>query len=245
MYREGLRGVNLCFSTTDGVFSWLLRKAMKIPASHCVITFRSSILGKVMVMDAQGRGFVMVPWNKWERKNRLIARYALTLPDDNIRAGLNMIADRLGDAYDTWSLVGFFLLTFGGLSRNITDSKDKLVCSEAVALFLDHAGLQLGDIGRVTPRDLLLLAEATPDVFDRKEASEDFDHLLATTRRWGPNKQIHDGCDIGDSDSQLLMRTKVRTSNSRDTRATSSGNPARSTLNENSIGDSRGRKKSS
>lgn len=196
VYREGLSGVNLCFSTTDGAFSWLLRKAMKIPASHCVITFRSVTLGKIMVMDAQGRGFVIVPWKKWIRNNDLIARYSLSLPHDNIRLGLNELGDRLGDAYDTFSLVGFMLLSFGGFSRNVTDSKEKLVCSEAVALFLHHAGLEFGDIGRITPRDLLLLAESAPDVFRLEESMAGFKRLVSSARRWGPTKQLHEGCEL-------------------------------------------------
>ena len=65
MYREGLSGVNLCFSTQDGAVSWLLRKAMKIPASHCMITFRSDALDTVLAMEVQGRGFVIVP-HHWD-----------------------------------------------------------------------------------------------------------------------------------------------------------------------------------
>lgn len=193
VYREGLSGVNLCFSTQDGVVSWLLRKAMKIPASHCMITFRSDALDTVLAMEVQGRGFVIVPWDKWKKSNKLIARYSLRLPEDRILLALNKIVARLGDAYDTFSLFGFFLLFWGGFSRNVTDSTEKLVCSEAVALFLHHAGLEVGDIGKVTPRDLMLLVESSPEVFSREEAIDGYDKVIEQARRWGKDKPIHHG----------------------------------------------------
>ena len=185
-----------------------LRYAMPVSPHRAAANEGDRItLDKIMVMDAQGRGFVIVPWHKWIRKNTLVARYSLSLPHENIRNGLDKLSDRLGDAYDTWSLIGFLLLRFGGLTRNVTDSKDKLVCSEAVALFLDHAGLEFGDIGRITPRDLLLLAESTPDVFGLEESIDGFRELLMSARRQGPSKPLHEGGELDASsdvaDSEL------------------------------------------
>ncbi len=158
-------GINICFSTSDGIISWILRKIMRVPASHSVITFRSQILGKVLVLEAQGRGFVAVPWKRWVRKNTLLARYSLRLPAADIRHGLSVLSDRLGDPYDTWSLLGYLLRGIAK-GRNPFDSKAKLVCSEAVALFLNAAGVEkVGHIGSITPKDLWSRAQRDRNVF--------------------------------------------------------------------------------
>ena len=135
------------------------------------------------MLEVQGRGFVMVPWSRWNKKNDLVCRYQLQLPEEDLRRALMKLANRLGDPYDTWSLVGFLFMIFGGLKRNMTDSKDKLVCSELVAIFLEWAGIDFEDIGKVTPRDLLNVAERHPEVFKLEWTKDNFIKIAERSAR--------------------------------------------------------------
>ena len=72
--------INVCFSTTDGWLSLWIRKYTGAPVSHALITFRSKTLNRVVVMQASGHGYQIVPWSKWEKQNILVARYKFVTP---------------------------------------------------------------------------------------------------------------------------------------------------------------------
>lgn len=114
-----------------------------------------------MVLEVQGRGFVQVPFEVWKTKNKLLALYEVEREDAVINEAMRHLGGRLGDPYDTYSLIGFLLIYVVQIwNRNDLDDKKKLVCSEMVALFLRWTQIPLqAHIDRVVPRDLWRFAE--------------------------------------------------------------------------------------
>lgn len=158
-------GVHLGLSTTGSWLSGVIRRITGSPVSHAFLVYKSEAFGKDMVLEASGQGFRVMAWKRFDKQNKLVAMYRLELPDPVVREALGKLADRLGDAYDTLSLFGYLLRKWFRLKRVPFDSRQKLVCSEAVALFLGWCGLPFDDVGVVTPQVLLDLAESRKDVF--------------------------------------------------------------------------------
>lgn len=157
--------INVCFSTTDGLFSRLIRWFTRASVSHSLITFQDETLDKVFVMEANGRGFMLVPWAKWRKHNTLVARYRLRVAEDVQIGSLQQLAEFLGSQYDYVSLLGFIFRRFMGRMRNPLSKVSQLVCSEAVARFIHLTGdpslRHFDDYGSWTPGDLLKEAEST------------------------------------------------------------------------------------
>jgi hypothetical protein len=166
--------VHIGFSTTGGPLSRLIRRLTGARVSHCFVVYPCTVFGGEMVLEASGNGFRVMSWRKFDRANRLVAVYRLRLSEDRLRGGLAELGHRLGDAYDTLSLFGYLLRSLFSLKRVPFNSRQKLVCSEAVALYLQHCGVDVGDAYVVTPRDLLVLAEQRPDIFELREAGKRF-----------------------------------------------------------------------
>ena len=153
-----MESVNVAFSTTNSLLSRVIRWFTRSSVSHSLITFRDATLDKVFVMEANGRGFMLVPWAKWRKHNTLIARYSIDV-DENVKmSSLRAVADHLGAEYDYVSLLGFLWRRFVSRTRNPLDNGKKLVCSEAVARFLNgikfDEGLVFDDPSSWTPEDL-------------------------------------------------------------------------------------------
>jgi hypothetical protein len=159
-----MESINVCFSTCDGIVSRAIRWFTRSKVSHSFLTFRDETLGRVFVMEANGRGFMIVPWAKWRTHNTLVARYRLTTDMDAQLASLRKLSEFLGSQYDYVSILGFAIRRFWSRVRNPFDSGKKLVCSEAVARFLYLTGdtsLQyFSDYGSWVPEDLLKEAES-------------------------------------------------------------------------------------
>jgi hypothetical protein len=171
--------INICFSTTDGYLSRWIRWVTRSPVSHALLTFYSQTLDKVMVMEATGKGFNLIPWNRWAKKNQLVARFALDVPRDKELEALHRIADKLGAEYDTVSLFGFFFRRWKKRGANPLDDPTKLICSEAVARFLQEVGIDaFQNPGEWTPADIFQYAMAS-DIFVKKEASSDYSLIEA------------------------------------------------------------------
>jgi hypothetical protein len=152
-----MQSINIAFSTTNGLFSRLIRWFTKSEVSHSIITFKDETLDKVFVMEANGRGFMLVPWSKWRTQNTLIARYRITAPSDVQLESLRELAESLGAEYDYMSLFAFVIRRFHRRMQNPLDDSSKLICSEAVARFLHGVmgGDSFIDSGSWTPEDLL------------------------------------------------------------------------------------------
>lgn len=162
------------FSTTTGPLSRLIRWATGAKVSHCFIVYRCGVFDGEMVLEASGAGFRVLAWKKFDRANKLIAVYRVRRPEDALRSGLVRLGPRLGDAYDTLSLFGFLLRSVFSLRRVPFNSRKKLVCSEAVALYLQHVGVDVGRASVVTPRDLFELAQRETTVFELAETGSAF-----------------------------------------------------------------------
>jgi hypothetical protein len=125
----------------------------------------------------------MISWRRWDKANKLIALYRVDLPEEQLRAGLQRLADRLGDSYDTPSLFGFALQRCFRLKSVPFNSRAKLVCSEALALFLHWCGMSIGDVGAMTPQSLLGLAELNKEAFKLVDHSAAFSRLARRLSR--------------------------------------------------------------
>jgi hypothetical protein len=183
--------VHVGFSTTVGWFSRMVRRFTRSRVSHCIVVYRSEVFAQEMVLEASGNGFRMISWRRWDRANKLVALYRLNLPQDDLRSALQRLADRLGDSYDTFSLFGFAVRRWLRLKRVPFNSKAKLVCSEALALFLHWCGLPIQNIGAMTPQSLLHLAEMRKDAFTLVDHSAAFTRLVERiTRRQRPSRGL-------------------------------------------------------
>lgn len=186
--------VQVCFSTTTGLFSWWIRWFTGSPVSHSLLSFRSETLGKVCVMESHGSGFRIVPWASWETRNTLIARFTLSCPSEAQLKALRALSNRLGDPYDVRALFGFVpglwyrvknavvgrwrVRNQGSATRrhrshwlprfrNFLDNPKRLFCSEAIAEFLLFATSR-AEFDRPqdwSPKNLFDYAAHTPEVF--------------------------------------------------------------------------------
>jgi hypothetical protein len=148
--------INICFSTANGFFSKVIRWFTRSRASHSLITFYDITLDRVFVMEANGRGFMLVPWSKWRKSNTMVARYSLSIGEAAQIESLRALSGSLGAEYDYVSLLGFIFRRFKKRMANPLNNPTKLICSEAVANFLAGAGLVgFGSPGTWVPEDLM------------------------------------------------------------------------------------------
>lgn len=176
-------GVHVGFSTTGGLLSRIIRFLTGSRISHCIVVHRSDVFAQEMVLEASGHGFRLLSWRRWDKANRLIALYRLELPDDRVRPGLQLLADRLGDAFDRLSLIGFLLRVCFRLKGVPFNSRQKLICSEALALFLIECGVPIEDAGVLSPQDVFALVEHRKDIFTLVEKSAAFQRYARETGR--------------------------------------------------------------
>jgi len=163
--------VNVCFTTTNNVVSRLIRFFTRSKVSHSVITYRDSVLGRVMVMEANWNGFRNVPWSLWKKKNVIVARYSLMgKPARSVTRSLGEQADYLGTGYDYTALISLVLRRFVKRFRNPFGSSSKFFCSESVATFLSSVGVAgVDDPSGWTPDDVWRLVAADEENFHREE----------------------------------------------------------------------------
>lgn len=175
------------FSTQKGFLSWFIRRATSSPASHSFLIYLSEHFNQHMVLEVQGRGFVQVPWDDWSPKNTLLALYRVRRTSDQIKPAFYELGKKLGKVYDITSLLGFLLIYVARVwTRNRLDSKEKLVCSEMVTLFLSWSQIPIRtDIDRVVPKDLWRLATENPEDFEETFQSPQGEKKLATVRETG------------------------------------------------------------
>lgn len=132
-----LEPTRIGFSTTDALLSRLIRRLTGSRVSHAFLVYRDVDFDREMVMEAAGAGFRIVPLDKFERHNRIVA---IVTPRHPIDEGLKAAVDWLGEGYDAPGLVGMaILLVLRALRRrklrlrNLLANRRALFCSEAVA----------------------------------------------------------------------------------------------------------------
>ncbi len=175
------------FSTQRGPVSWFIRRSTGSPASHSFLLYFSEQFDQHMVLEVQGRGFVQVPWDAWLHKNKLLALYEIDRSAEELDNAMSELGRRLGDPYDNFSLVGLVLIYVVPIwDRNDLDDKEKLICSEMVALFLRWANVPLQHhIDRVVPHDLWRLANEYSADFVLRYESARAERKLPKVRRQG------------------------------------------------------------
>ncbi len=160
--------INICFSTTDALLSKAIRWFTGSTVSHSFITFRDRTLNRIMVMQASGHGYQIIPWARWETHNILVSRFQVPekVTEKCQLFALRALARHIGDGYDARGLFGFIPIlgvriwnsirgrwrtrrqgrAGGDLAEswrprfhNLLDNPDKLFCSEAVAEYLGLA----------------------------------------------------------------------------------------------------------
>ncbi len=158
--------VRIGFSTTDAFLSRLIRRMTGSQVSHAFLVYRDVDFERVMVMEAVGAGFRIVPLDKFEKHNRVVA---IVTPRHSIDEGLKAAVDWLGEAYDKGGLVGMGLLLLLRTlrlrvrrARNLLANRRTLFCSEAVARACRESrypGFHLHP-ETTTPQDLFAFFEA-------------------------------------------------------------------------------------
>jgi hypothetical protein len=194
-------GVHIGFSTTSGWLSRMIRRITGSPVSHSFVVYHSTAFGKDMVLEASGQGFRVMSWRRFDKENKLVAIYRLKVADPVAHEALGKLADRLGDAYDTLSLFGYLLRKWFRLERVPFDSRKKLICSEAVALFLGWCGMPFDDVSVVTPKILLDFAEGHTDGFELVDSGNGFGRVAAKSakrrQRKRRRKRVADPSPVG------------------------------------------------
>lgn len=131
----------ICVSRDNSFVSRFIRFWSRADVSHSLVTFRSQTLGSVFAMESTATGFRLTPWSRWMRTHTLVARYKLNVSLLRQLTALNELSGYLGTRYDYKSLLGFFWRLIRGRVSNKYNSSKRLICSEAVAMFLLQSGL--------------------------------------------------------------------------------------------------------
>lgn len=129
--------VRIGFSTTDAWLSRFIRWVTGSKVSHAFLVYRDVDFERVMVMEAVGAGFRIVPLDKFAKHNRIVG---IVTPHHPIDEGLKTAVDWLGEGYDAGGIVGMAILLAARAlrrrtrgARNFLANRRALFCSEAVA----------------------------------------------------------------------------------------------------------------
>jgi len=131
-------GITVGFSTTNKWISRVIRWVMRSPCSHAWLAYDDPTLGMRLVMQAESWGYELRPWLRWRKENILVAEFVPTGP--NLDESLKWIATFLGARYDyKAAILSGLWRWFGRAIRGKFNNPDKLMCSEGVVRFLQHA----------------------------------------------------------------------------------------------------------
>ena len=159
--------VTIGFSTTNKLLSRIIRWVTRGKVSHAWISFYDHCLGMRLVMQAEAWGFEVRPLERWRKENILVSEYGLK-HDESLDNSIRWIADSLGTKYD-WAAALFAGIRrwLGIWIRSGLTSPKKLMCSEAVIRFLEHAGFSAakGLDPETTPPAKLLEVVSSSDEF--------------------------------------------------------------------------------
>lgn len=137
------------------LISRVISVVTKSPASHCAFSYWDNDFECEMILEADFLGFVIIPRDKWDLRNRTIA----TAEGLDIDSGLSEVARKfLGTRYDYAGAIGTLFSIVGRLikvrlSNPLHDAR-AVFCSEAAVLALQHV--------RFPKSDMLIAADTTP-----------------------------------------------------------------------------------
>lgn len=151
--------VRVGFSTTNKWLSRIVRYFTKSKVSHCFLVFMDDTLEREMILEADLKGIIMVPFDQFTRRNKIVA---ILDPKVDLKPGLLDLIDALGTNYDVGGLIGGAWVSIGRWFRqkwsNPFNNKNALFCSEAIVLALqavNHPGSETLVPEDTTPQDLL------------------------------------------------------------------------------------------
>ncbi len=153
-----LEPARIGFSTTNALLSRIIRRLTGSKVSHAFLVYWDVDFEREMVMEAMGRGFRIVPFDKFRQHNRVVGVFT---PRHSIERGLRRAVDWLGADYDARGLLGMVLVLVARWftlrrRRNPFGSSRAFFCSEAVAracVWSEYPGFDL-DPEATTPKDL-------------------------------------------------------------------------------------------
>jgi hypothetical protein len=139
----------------------LLRRIMGTPYSHIWLLLDDALFDVDMVLGTEREGFVLVPYERFLRKNNVIMIYA-PHPDYQLDVGLRAVAPLIGAPYDKVGLIGMawvmFCSWFKRKVRNPLASSKAMFCSESVAFVLSKSAVPEASMlipERATPKDVV------------------------------------------------------------------------------------------
>lgn len=128
--------VRVGFSTPKkfNPISWIVRKFTKSRCSHAWFLFYNSRLEMEVVMEAHELGFRIIPYEKFQQDNVVVA---VLTPKHPIDKGLVAVAHRyLGTGYDFGGLIGMAIVKIGQWLKlkwsNPFRGAKSVFCSEAI-----------------------------------------------------------------------------------------------------------------
>lgn len=155
--------ITVGFSTHPGLLSRLIRFVTRSRASHAWIVFDDRHFRVRFVLESTGKGFHLIPFERWGRSNAVVRTFDLPYP---LEDGLAAVAGYLGESYDVGGLVGMVVVLAGRWLRrrwrNPLASSRTVFCSEAVTRILVGAGVPGAeelDPEATSPEDLLVFLE--------------------------------------------------------------------------------------
>jgi hypothetical protein len=121
--------------------SWLVRNFTKSEASHSFFLYWDDDFECDMVIEAHELGFRLITWQRFVKKNRIVA---LVEPSHSLDKGFARLGEWVGSAYDFGGLIGQSVVQFGRFLqrkwRNPFRSSRSMFCSESIARCMQWAG---------------------------------------------------------------------------------------------------------
>jgi hypothetical protein len=121
--------------------SWLVRNLTKSEASHAFFVYWDDDFERDMVLEAHELGFRLITWERFTKKNRIVA---LVEPSYSLDKGFKELGEWVGSMYDFGGLIGQSVVQFGRFLqrkwRNPFHSSHAMFCSESIARCMEWAG---------------------------------------------------------------------------------------------------------
>jgi hypothetical protein len=139
--------------------SALVRRFTNSECSHCFFLYWDDDFQCDMVLESHELGFRLITWQRFVKKNRIIA---LVEPAYNLDPGFLKLGEWVGSAYDFGGLVGQAFVQLGRWFkrkvRNPFRSSRSMFCSESIArcmMWAGHPDAKTFSPKETTPQDLL------------------------------------------------------------------------------------------
>ena len=150
--------ISLCYSTTNALYSKVIRWITKANVSHVYIRFYDETLGTDMILHSDMPGVVFNMAEIFSIKNFTTEEYEIE--DERLKEAIKNNLWHLGKSYHYFKLIDWavFIIFKRWLVRKIKNpvsNPKKLICVDFVLFILNDAGITHLPIGLMTPIDLL------------------------------------------------------------------------------------------